>query len=85
MEFGGITRTRIVDELGAIAFSDIGHVVDWDQSVEKPPTKADGPVGKVVPVFTSRVTVRPSATMDPAVRRAISKVVHGGGLRVGHA
>ena len=27
---GGITRTRIVDELGAIAFSDIGDFVDWD-------------------------------------------------------
>jgi phage terminase small subunit len=30
-EFGGITRTRIVDELGAIAFSDIGEIVTWNE------------------------------------------------------
>lgn len=77
-------RTRIVDELAAIAFADICNVVDWDRSVEKRPTKADGPVGKAIPVFTSTVTVRPSATMDPAVSRTISKVVTSdkGGLRV---
>jgi hypothetical protein len=62
----------IIDELGAIAFSDIGDVVVWDQNVKETPTKAGYPDGRVVPVITSRVTVRPSATMDPAVRRAIS-------------
>jgi hypothetical protein len=33
---GGVTRTRIVDELGAIAFSDIGEIVTWDEPVEQP-------------------------------------------------
>jgi phage terminase small subunit len=83
-EFGAITRTRIIDELGAIAFSDIGQVLDWDQSVEKPRTEGGSPDGKVAPVSTSRVTVRPSATVDSAVSRTISKVVMSdkGGLRV---
>ena len=30
VELGGITRSRIVDELGAIAFSDISNIVNWD-------------------------------------------------------
>ena len=32
---GGITRTRIVDELGAIAFSDIKDFVDWSADTER--------------------------------------------------
>ena len=82
-ERGGITRTSIVHELGAIAFSNICDVIAWDQSVEEPPTKTGSLDGRVVPAVTSRVTVQPSATMDPAVRRAISKIVVTGSRGLG--
>jgi hypothetical protein len=52
-EFGGITRTRIIEELGAIAFSNICNVVAWDQSDEEPPTEGGSPDGRVAPVSTS--------------------------------
>jgi hypothetical protein len=88
MELGGITRSRIVDELGAIAFSDIGDVVDWDNETEhlqpSEPGVGDGHGGKITKVIRARVLVIDKSKIDPRVRRAIAKLVmtDNGGLRV---
>jgi Terminase small subunit len=91
-KFGGITRTRLLEELGLIAFADIGNVVSWNETAH-----ATGPEGSAlvngenarpsaegVTKIRPKVTILPSATMDPRVRRAISKLVmtDNGGLRI---
>jgi hypothetical protein len=79
-EFGGITRTRLLEELASIAFSDIRKVVTWNQEPEhnslgdlSAPEKKK-PVTKLI---TSRVTVLPAATMDPRVAAAVASVQQG--------
>jgi hypothetical protein len=81
MELGGVTRARIVDELGAIAFSDIGNYVDWDNNVEHVAAdlggveveNGDTPADKVR-VITNRVVLTPSHKIACDQRRAIAKV-----------
>jgi hypothetical protein len=87
--------TRLLEELGVIAFADIGNVVSWDEtepaheisphepglvSGEKPRAFAEGATKFIRP----KATIMPSASMDAVVRRAISKVVmtDNGGLRI---
>jgi len=78
MELGGITRSRIVDELGAIAFSDIGDVVDWDNETEHlqpgDPGIKDTLGVKITKVIRPRVLVIDKNKIDPRVRRAIVKL-----------
>jgi phage terminase small subunit len=92
-KFGGITRTRLLKELGLVAFADIGKVVTWnDAAHEIGPSEsetvygegASASVERLTKVMRSKVTILPSTAMDPAVRRAISKVVttENGGLRI---
>src|SRR5262249_54590315 len=69
---GGITRIRIVDELGAIAFGEIGEFVDWDNEIQHVAAdlvkRMDGAVepecGDTPPqqvrVITNRVVLKPS-------------------------
>jgi phage terminase small subunit len=79
MERTGITRSRIVDELGAIAFSDLGDFVDWDNETQhvaadiKDRIDADVETGDR-PTITNRVTLKPSHKLTPALRRAVAKV-----------
>lgn len=79
-EHAGITRTRLIQELGAMAFSDIRKVVHWDQETEL----AGGEFGDdlddnpdVVKVIKSRVTVLPGATMDPMVAATVAEISQG--------
>jgi phage terminase small subunit len=83
MELGGITRTRIVDELGAIAFADIGTIVTWEEEItDYEPGTEFGPDGElmiagnqgITRVIRSKVNVLPSTRIDPKVRRLISEV-----------
>lgn len=85
-DLAAATPTRLVDELSALAFSDIGKAVVWDQQTEHigdsdgsyfggpPEEDAEGAVTKVI---TSRVTVLPSETMDPRTRLAVAEVSQG--------
>ena len=87
-QFGGITQTRLIEELGRLAFSDIGNVVAWDNDVEHVNTAVlGGPKGEaagVTKVITFRVTVLPSAKIDPAARAAVASISQGvgGELRI---
>jgi phage terminase small subunit len=87
-QFGGITQTRLIDELGRLAFSDIGNVVAWDNDVEHVSIAAfGGPKGEaagVTKMITFRVTVLPSAKIDPAARAAVASISQGvgGELRI---
>lgn len=79
-EHAGITRTRLIQELGAMAFSDIRKVVHWDQETEL----AGGEFGDdlddnpdVVKVIKSRVTVLPGATMDAMVAATVAEISQG--------
>jgi hypothetical protein len=83
MEHGGITRSRIVDELGAIAFSDISNMVSWnEEAVDLQPgdvAMVDGEemeAGKegITRIVRSKVRILPSATLDPSIRRVIAEV-----------
>jgi phage terminase small subunit len=83
MELGGITRARIIDELGAIAFADIGTIVTWEEEITdyEPGTEfgLDGELmiagnRGITRVIRSKVNVLPSTTIDPKVRRLISEV-----------
>ena len=83
IELGGITRSRIVDELGAIAFADIGTIVTWEEEITdyEPGTEfgLDGELmiagnQGITRVIRSKVNVLPSTTIDPKVRRLISEV-----------
>ena len=82
-QFGGITQTRLIEELSRLAFSDIGNVVAWDNDVEHVSTAAlGGPKGEaagVTKVITFRVTVLPSAKIDPAARAAVASISQGVG------
>ena len=85
--FGGITRTRLLEELGALAFSDIRKVVHWDQETELVGGEFGDDVDDnpdVVKVIKSRVTVLPGATMDPMVAATVAEISQGekGQLRV---
>jgi phage terminase small subunit len=83
---GGITRIRIVDELGAIAFADIGEFVDWDNEVEhvaadlskrmngRVELQTVGTSTNEVHVITNRVVVKPSSKLTREQRRAVSKI-----------
>jgi hypothetical protein len=76
--------SRIVDELGAIAFSDLGDFVDWDNEtqhvaadikdrIDADVETGDRPAAEVVTI-TNRVTLKPSHKLTPALRRAVAKV-----------
>lgn len=77
------TPARLVEELAALAFSDIGNAVVWDQQTEHlgdgdgsyfgGPSEQDAE-GNIVKVITSRVTVLPSHTMDPRTRLAVASI-----------
>jgi phage terminase small subunit len=81
---GGITRIRIVDELGAIAFSDIGEIVDWSNETQqvasdlKKRIEADikngSKPGEEAVVLTNRVVLKPSHKLTREQRRAVAKV-----------
>jgi phage terminase small subunit len=83
---GGITRIRIVDELGAIAFADIGDFVDWDNQTEhiaadlskRMDHAVEPETGKTstekVRVITNRVVLKPSHKLTREQRRAVAKV-----------
>lgn len=79
-ERGGITRTRIVDELSRIAFSDIRKVVSWRPEM----VEVEGAEGEGAKVMASRVTVLDSAEIDPDTACAVSEVSQSatGGLRI---
>jgi hypothetical protein len=80
-----ITRSRIVDELGAIAFSDIGEFVDWDNEIQHVAADIKDRIG-VNPAegsnrspeeevaISNRVMLVPSHRLTPAQRRAVAKV-----------
>jgi hypothetical protein len=81
---GILARSRIVDELGAIAFSDLGDFVDWDNEtqhvaadikdrIDADVETGDRPAAEVVTI-TNRVTLKPSHKLTPALRRAVAKV-----------
>ena len=82
-QFGGITQTRLIEELSRLAFSDIGNVVAWDNDVEHVSTAAlggrKGEAAGVTKVITFRVTVLPSAKIDPAARAAVASISQGVG------
>ena len=82
-EFGGITRTRIVEELGAIAFSDIGDLASWDEGVQVcapgDEYRLNGelhvaPKGGTTRVVRPRLQIEPSALLRSELRRLISEV-----------
>ena len=64
-------RTRLVDELGKIAFSDIGKVVTWGPEVTVIPATENG---EAVKTIVSRVTVVDSAEIDDDTRAAVAEV-----------
>jgi phage terminase small subunit len=79
---GGVTRTRIVDELGAIAFSDIGEIVTWDEHAHDHGAGdefvLDGDkhlvdVG-ITRVIKPKMNLLPSATIKPELRRVIAEI-----------
>jgi phage terminase small subunit len=84
MELGGVTRARIVDELGAIAFADIGDFIDWSNETQQLSTdikgRIDGDIedgskpGEEVVVLTNRVVLKPSHKLTREQRRAVAKV-----------
>ena len=83
MELGGVTRSRIVDELGAIAFSDIGDFVDWSNETQQVAADIKGRIqadiethreGEEVVVLTNRVILKPSSKLPPELRRAVAKI-----------
>jgi phage terminase small subunit len=80
----GVTRARIVDELAAIAFSDIRKVVSWrpEMTVIEAEEGAEGEEGGRAVV--SRVTVVDSATLEPETAAAVAEVSQGatGALKV---
>jgi hypothetical protein len=78
IELGGITRSRIVDELGAIAFANIGQVLTWGDEIQE---ISEGDIyfinGEehlakegITRLIRQRVRVLPSATMDPPAGHA---------------
>jgi phage terminase small subunit len=87
-QFGDITETKLIEELSQLAFSDIGNVVAWVNDVERAGTgdfgHPEGEAAGETRVITARVTILPSATMDPAVRAAVASISQGAGgqLRV---
>jgi phage terminase small subunit len=84
MELGGVTRARIVDELGAIAFADIGDFIDWSNETQQLSTDTKRPIdasigggskpGEEVVVLTNRVVLKPSHKLTREQRRAIAKI-----------
>jgi predicted lipoprotein len=84
MELGGVTRARIVDELGAIAFADIGDFIDWSNETQQLSTDTKRPMdaniedgsktGEEVVVVTNRVVLKPSHKLLREQRRAIAKI-----------
>jgi phage terminase small subunit len=83
MELGGITRSRIVEELAAIAFADIREVVTWDEVHHdvapgnsyfingREHAAIEGGITRVV---RQRVNLQASSTMEARVARAIAEV-----------
>ena len=77
-----ITRSRIVDELGAIAFSDIGEIVTWNEEAhdygagDEFVLDGDERFVKegITRVIRQKVNLSPSATMRPELRRVIAEV-----------
>ena len=83
-ERGGVTRTRIVDELARIGFADIREVVSWRPEVIGIEPPEDDEDGEPVKVIQSRVTVLDSATLTADTAAAIAEVSQGaqGQLRI---
>ena len=71
-ERGGITRTRVVEELAKIAFSDIGKVVTWgpEATVIRAPEN-----GGAIERMESRITLLDSDEIEDDVRGAVAEVL----------
>jgi phage terminase small subunit len=83
LEMGGITRSRVVEELAAIAFVDIREAVTWDEfSQDVAPGDVfviDGKEhvakeGGVTCVVRQRVNLQAPTQMEARVARAIAEV-----------
>jgi phage terminase small subunit len=79
---GGITRTRIVDELARIGFSDIRKVVSWRPEPVEVESLIEGQPPTTI--LASRVTVLDSGQIDPDTAAAIASVSQGatGALKI---
>jgi phage terminase small subunit len=73
-ERGGITRTRVVEELAKIAFSDIGKVVTWgpEAAVIRTPEN-----GAAIKRTESRITLLDSDEIEDDARGAVAEVSQG--------
>jgi len=83
LELGGITRSRIFEELAAIAFADIRDVATWDEvhhDVEPGDTyfingqEHAAEEGGVTRVVRQRVNLQASSTIQARAARAIAEV-----------
>jgi phage terminase small subunit len=83
MERTGITRSRLVDELGAVAFSNIKDVVSWTDEVtdlapgDKYWINGEEHVageGGITRVIRQRVRIRPAEDLPDDVARMIAEV-----------
>jgi phage terminase small subunit len=77
-----VSVERILRELAAIAFSDIGKAVTWGPSVQV--REEEDEDGRRVKVITSAVLLVPSEKLDQDTARAIAAVSQGstGALRI---
>jgi phage terminase small subunit len=70
-ERGGITRTRLVEELAKIAFSDIGKVVTWGPEAAVIRARENG---VAITRMESRITLLDSDEIEDDVRGAVAEV-----------
>lgn len=84
-ERGGTTRTRIVDELAKIAFSDIRKAVEWHGDLVREKDNPDGgDVLVIKEIFSNHVRLIDSAQLDADTAAAIAEVKQSptGGLSI---
>jgi phage terminase small subunit len=70
-ERGGITQTRLIEELAKIAFSDIGRVVTWGPGPAGIPAPKNG---VAIERMENRVTLLDSDEIEDDVRGAVAEV-----------
>jgi phage terminase small subunit len=71
---GGITRTRLIEELARIAFSDIGKVVTWGPEavvIQAPES------GVAIKRMENRITLLDSDKIEDDVRGAVAEISQG--------
>jgi phage terminase small subunit len=71
---GGITRTRLIEELARIAFSDIGKVVTWGPEAAVTWAPENGAATKRM---ENRITLLDSDEIDDDARAAVAEVSQG--------